>query len=75
MNKLLKALQEGISPMDVVLNKKDQQAPEAAPMIAPKPPVEEASVQIEDPKKKKVKTGKASLKMPLSTSQDTGLKI
>lgn len=75
MNRLLKALQDGIHPMDVVLNKKDAPAPTVEPMIAPTPPIEEASVEIDDKTKKKVRTGKSSLKMPLSTSANTGLKL
>jgi hypothetical protein len=44
------------------------------PIIAPTPPVEEASVQMEDEDSTdKTKTSKKSLKVPLQTSQNAGL--
>lgn len=73
MTRLAMALIHGESPVAATtFNKKD--APEAPPMIAPKPPVEEASVEIEAPTDKKARTGKSSLKMPI-LSKNTGLKI
>lgn len=49
--------------------------PKPPPMIAPTAPVEEASVEIENnDKKKKARTGKSSLKMPLK-QVNTGLKL
>lgn len=61
-------------PLDYIECEKGKSAPEAAPAIAPKPPVEEASVEIEGEGKKKVNTGKSSLKMPV-LSKNTGLNI
>jgi len=59
----------------VALNKgKGGSAPTPPPMIAPAPPVEEASVEIDPLKDKRVRTGKSSLKMPLVT-KNTGLKL
>ncbi len=48
--------------------------PKPPPMIAPAPPVEEASVELESQKKKRARTGKSTLKMPLKPS-NTGLKL
>ena len=46
------------------------------PIIAPNAPVEEASVKLsEDDEKKKLSGGKSTLKIPLSTSSDVGLKV
>lgn len=50
------------------------------PQVNPAPPVEEASVQIEDEDEvKKRRAGKGELKIPLSpdaiTTPDTGLKV
>lgn len=56
-------------------NKGKGKVPEAPPMIAPKPPVEEASVEIEKNQDRKKRTGKASLKMPLAKATNTGLKL
>jgi hypothetical protein len=43
--------------------------------VAPTAPVEEASVEIGDEdKKKRARTGKAKLKVPMSTKTSTGLK-
>lgn len=51
-------------------------APEPVPMVAPTAPVEEASVEIDDDvDKKKVKSTKQSLKVPLTAAPDTGLSI
>jgi hypothetical protein len=51
-------------------------APAAQPMINPTPPVEEASVEIEDDAtKKKLDTSKKQLKIPLAETQNTGLKV
>lgn len=50
--------------------------PQALPQVAPTAPVEEASVEIdEDADKKKLKTTKESLKIPLAETVDTGLKV
>jgi hypothetical protein len=50
-------------------------APTPPPTVAPTAPVEEASVEIEDDENKRLRTGKSSLKMPLATATDTGLKV
>lgn len=50
-------------------------APPPPPVIAPTAPVEEASVEVDEDQKKKTKTGKSSLKVPLTTSSETGLKL
>lgn len=51
-------------------------APTPPPVIAPTAPVEEASVEIDDDdENKRLRTGKSSLKMPLATATDTGLKV
>ena len=48
----------------------------AQPIVAPTAPVEEASVELdEESEKKKLNTGKSSLKMPVTTTPTTGLKI
>lgn len=44
------------------------------PVVAPEPPVEEASVDIEDDEDTK-KKGRASLKIPLGTQSGVGLKV
>ena len=45
------------------------------PTVAPTAPVEEASVEIGDEeKKKRARTGKAKLKVPMATKSSTGLK-
>ena len=50
------------------------EAPEPQPIVAPTTPVEEASVELdEEDDKKKLSTGKESLKIPLTTSPTTGL--
>jgi len=48
-----------------------------APIVNPVAPVEESSVEIgeDTEKKKKLKTGKSELKLPLANTADTGLKI
>lgn len=75
MTRLMMALIHGdnIEAM-TTFNKGKGKAPEAPPMIAPKPPIEEASVEL-DNKDKKRKTGKASLKMPIASATNTGLKL
>ena len=45
------------------------------PSIAPAPPVEEASVAIEDENKMTPNTSKAKLKVPLTTTETTGLNL
>lgn len=46
------------------------------PAVNPTPPVEEASVAIDETdKKNKLVTGKNELKVPLAETADTGLKI
>lgn len=58
------------------MGKKSPKMPEPQPMVAPSAPVEEASVEIEEnDKKKKLKTGKSSLKMPITMAKNTGLKL
>ena len=50
-------------------------APAAQPLIAPSAPVEEAGVEIDDESdKKKIKSTKQSLKVPL-TAPKTGLNV
>lgn len=52
--------------------------PTPPPMVAPKPPVEEASVELDDPKKRKrQRTGKSSLKgtLPFAIGKKIGLKL
>ena len=50
-------------------------APTPPPMVAPAPPVEEASVELdEEGKRTRARTAKSSLKMPL-VSTNTGLKL
>ena len=56
--------------------KKGGSAPEPQPVVAPVAPIEEASVELdEDDKKKKLKTGKSSLKMPTKIADNVGLKL
>lgn len=55
-------------------NKGKGKAPAPPPMIAAAPPVEEASVEIDDKKKNRELTSKSRLKMPLTTAKDVGLK-
>lgn len=51
-------------------------APTPPPTVAPTAPVEEASVEIDDDAENtRLRTGKSSLKMPLATATDTGLKV
>jgi hypothetical protein len=58
------------------MGKKSSSTAEAQPIIAPTAPVEEASVEIdEESEKKRLNTGKSSLKMPVTTTPTTGLKI
>lgn len=49
----------------------------AAPIVNPTPPVEEASIEIDDDEimDDKLKTSKDSLKIPLANAKDTGLKL
>lgn len=51
-----------------------------APIITPAPPTDEASVELvsdekDEEKRKKGKTSKGELKIPLAVSKDTGLNI
>ena len=47
-----------------------------APIIEPTPPVEEASVEIdEEDKKNKASTSKSALKVPMEISEKAGLKV
>lgn len=55
-------------------NKGKGKAPTPPPMIAPAPPVEEASVEIDDNKKKRALTSKSRLKMPIMNAANVGLK-
>lgn len=57
--------------------KKNAPAAVIPPAVAPTPPVEETGVDLdEEGKKKKVsKAGKSTLKVPLATSKNTGLRI
>ena len=55
-------------------------APAPAPVIAPTAPVQEASVEIgedefDEDAKKKLKTDKGQLKLPLTPTENTGLKV
>lgn len=51
-------------------------APQALPQVAPTAPVEEASVEIDDgADKKKLKTTKESLKIPMTETVNAGLKV
>jgi len=65
----------GSSPIVYRGGGKGSQPAEVA-QVAPTAPVQEASVEIDDPEaKNKLKTSKQSLKVPLATTVDTGLKI
>lgn len=76
MSKLLKAMADGLDPMCLVLNKGGSKGYTPPPPVQPTPAVEEASLEIEDPDaKKKLQTGKSTLKMPISPAADTGLKV
>ena len=76
MTRLAMALIHGENPVAcTTFHKGKGKGPAQTPMVAPAPPVEEASVEIEDSKKKKARTGKSTLKMPLRSSKDTGLKL
>jgi len=58
------------------MGKKSAPNVEAQPIVAPTAPVEEASVELdEESEKKRLNTGKSSLKMPVTTTPTTGLKI
>lgn len=52
---------------------------QATPTPAPTPPIEDVSLQSadneDDKTKKKLREGKGSLKIPLATEVDTGLKV
>jgi len=51
-------------------------APAPQPLIAPTAPVEEAGVEIDDESdKKKIKSTKQSLKVPLTAAPNTGLNV
>ena len=76
MTRLAKALLDGGDLFaSTTFHKGKGKGPVQPPMVAPTPPVEEASVEIEDSKKKKARTGKSALKMPLRSSKNTGLKL
>ena len=51
--------------------------PPQAPVVAPVAPIEESSVEIDDDmdNKKKIKSGKSELKLPLANTANTGLKV
>ena len=50
------------------------QAPEPQPIVSPTPPIEEASVELdEEEKEKKTNSGKGQLKVPLSVGEKAGL--
>lgn len=74
--RLLKTITAGGLPHYVHLNKGGKSSPPPTPTVAPTPAVEEASLEIEDEdKKKKLETSKGTLKVPLTQTKDTGLKI
>ena len=55
---------------------KGASAPAPQPLIAPTAPVEEAGVEIDDDvDKKKIKSTKQSLKVPLTAAPNTGLNV
>ncbi len=68
-------------PLNVnVAYKKGGQPVEQTPLISPTAPVQEASVEIgadefDDDAKNKSKGGKGELKIPLTPTKDTGLKL
>ena len=50
------------------------QPPEPQPIVSPTPPIEEASVELdEEEKEKKTNSGKGQLKVPLSVGVKAGL--
>lgn len=50
------------------------QPPEPQPIVSPTPPIEEASVELdEEEKDKKTNSGKGQLKVPLSVGEKAGL--
>ena len=52
------------------------QPPEPQPIVSPTPPIEEASVELdEEEKEKKTNSGKGQLKVPLSVGEKAGLNI
>lgn len=70
---LLKKL---LGEVPMTYNKGKGAAPAPLPQVAPTAPVEEASVEIDkDADKKKLKTTKESLKIPMAETVDTGLKV
>ena len=74
MTRLMKALLSGNNLHAATTFNKGKGASTPPPMIAPAPPVEEASVELDATGKKKARTGKSTLKMPLR-AKDTGLKL
>lgn len=76
MRRLRELLRNGVPANAIqyymVLNKKGGQ-PVTQPVVNPTPPVEDASVELEEDDNIKKKTGKSSLKIPLSTSSNTAL--
>ena len=76
MTRLMKVLSQGEDVYYALLHGGGKAAPSAQPMIAPTAPVEEASVEIDNmADKKKLKTTKESLKIPLAETVNTGLKV
>lgn len=78
MNKRFRELlRDGCSDIKYYMQyNKGKGAVDTQPIIAPTSPVEEASVKLsEDDEKKKLSSGKSTLKIPLSTSAGVGLKV
>lgn len=77
MRRLRELLRNGVPANAIqyymVLNKNGKGATVSQPVIAPTPPVEDASVELEEDDNIKKNTGKSSLKIPLSTSSNTAL--
>lgn len=75
MRRLRELLRNGVSDIQyyMVLNKGGKGATVSQPVVAPTPPVEDASVELDEDADIKKKTGKSSLKIPLSTSSNTAL--
>lgn len=72
MHRMMRSIVLGEEPQ--VFYKGKGKAPAPPPMIAPAPPVEEASIELESDKEKIARnTGKSELKMPIA-KVTTGLK-
>jgi len=68
--------EDGLRSLEFAFKGGKSAPPPQAPLVSPVAPVEESSVEIgEDTEKKKLKTGKSELKLPLANTADTGLKI